>query len=103
MPNFKSQSLTQLNGRKASRATMAGALRGDLATVAMRLHDALHQSDITVWTNARSDVFFDAPESSPNVASEWLAGTYGVGASASDIEADLMALRHECVSAAILD
>lgn len=103
MPHLDSQSLTRRIGRKPMRVTMAGSLRGDLATVAMRLVDALHQSDITVWTNASSDVFFDSPENSPNVASEWLAGTYGVGASSSDIEADLMALRHECVPAAILD
>ncbi|MEO7324506.1 MAG: hypothetical protein ABIW82_06730 [Dokdonella sp.] len=69
----------------------------------MKLHEALHRSDITVWANASSDVLFDAPESSPDIGPEWLAGTYGVGASPGDIEADLMALRHECIPIAILD
>lgn len=90
-------------GRKPTRATSAGSLRGDLAAVAIKLHEALHRSDITVWTNANSEVLFDVPESSPNISSEWLAGTYGVGASASDIEADLMELRGECIPAAILE
>ncbi len=95
------------NGRRAARrtlkATRAGSLRDDLSAVATRLQEALHRFDITVWTNADSDIFFDRAEASPQVGAEWLAGTYGVGASASDIEADLLALRHECIPAAILD
>lgn len=84
MPNLDSQSLPRRSVRKSASANVAGSLRGDLATVAMRVVEVLHQSDITVWTNVSSDRFFDAPERSPNVASEWLAGTYGVGASAID-------------------
>jgi len=87
----------------AIKATVAGSLRGDLSAVATKLQEALHRSDITVWTNAYSDILFDRAEASPTVSAEWLAGTYGVGASASDIEADLLALRHECIPAAILD
>jgi hypothetical protein len=96
-------STTRRAGRRAIKATLAGSLRGDLSAVATRLQEALHRSDITVWTNANSDIFFDRVEASPHVGPEWLAGTYGVGASASDIEADLVALRHECIPAAILD
>jgi hypothetical protein len=103
MQILESQSPARRTRRKALRATMAGSLRDDLAAVAMKLHEALHRSDITVWTNASSEILFDAPESCPNVGSEWLAGTYGVGATASDIEADLRALRRECIPAAILD
>lgn len=103
MQGLEPQPQFRRKGRKPARATRVGSLRGDLATIAMKLHEALHRSDITVWTDATSEVLFDAPESSPNVGSEWLAGTYGVGASVSDIEADLMALRCECISAAILE
>ena len=88
---------------KSTRAACAGSLRGDLASVAMKLHEALHRSDITVWTNADSEVLFSQPERTPEIGSEWLAGTYGIGASVSDIAADLDALRCECIPTAILD
>jgi hypothetical protein len=88
---------------KSTRAACAGSLRGDLATVAMKLHEALHRSDITVWTNADSEVLFCQSESTPEIGSEWLAGTYGIGASVNDIAADLDVLRCECIPAAILD
>lgn len=89
--------------RRAVRATRAGSLRGDLSAIATTLQEALHRFDITVWTNADSEILFDRAEASPQIAAEWLAGTYGVGASASDIEADLLALRQECIPAAILE
>ena len=54
------------------------------------------------WTNADSEVLFSRPEKTPEISSEWLAGTYGIGASVSDIAADLDALRCECIPAAIL-
>lgn len=89
--------------RKSAQTTYAGSLRGDLSAIATKLHQALHRSDITVWANADSEVHFDAPEKSPLISAEWLAGTYGVGASASDIEADLLLLQRECIPAAIMD
>lgn len=103
MPLRALQSSSRRTPRRTIKATLAGSLRGDLSAVAIKLQEALHRSDITVWTNADSEILFDRAEASPQVAAEWLAGTYGVGASAGDIEADLLALRHECTPAAILD
>jgi len=103
MPVLEQKSSNRRARSSALKATVAGSLKGDLSAVATRLQEALHRSDITVWTNADSDILFDRAEASPQVGAEWLAGTYGVGASASDIEADLLALRHECIPAAILD
>lgn len=89
--------------RAAHSAKLAGSLRGDLAEIALKLHDALHRSDIKVWTNAHADIYFEAVDRSPDVGAEWLAGIYGVGAAADDIEADLLVLRRERVPAAMLD
>jgi hypothetical protein len=103
MPVLDRPSTTRRAGRRAIKATLAGSLRGDLSAAATKLQEALHRCDITVWTNAASEILFDRADTSPQVGPEWLAGTYGVGASAGDIEADLVALRRECIPTAILD
>jgi hypothetical protein len=94
------------SGRANARRTharIAGSLRGDLSELASRLHDALHRSDITVWTDDQAQVYFDTVGATPELAPQWLAGTYGVGARADDIEADLRVLRHERLSTAMID
>ena len=78
------------------------AFRGDLSEVARTVHLASLHFDVTVWANANAEVLFDRSERSPDVAPEYLAGTYGIGAVPSDIESDLQALRRERVSSAIL-
>jgi hypothetical protein len=87
---------------RRSKATFAGSLRGDLAEVARAVHLASLHFDVTVWANANAEVLFDRSERSPDVAPEYLAGTYGIGALPSDIESDLRVLRSERVSSAIL-
>lgn len=91
------------HGRAARPAKLAGSLRGNLSEIALKLYDAVHRCDIKVWTNAHADVYFDAVDTSPEVDAEWLAGTYGVGAGANDIEADLQVLRGDCIPKAILE
>jgi hypothetical protein len=83
-------------------ARIAGSLRGDLAELACRLHEAVHHDDITVWTDEQAQVYFDTVGATPELAPHWLAGTYGVGARADDIEADLQVLRHERLSTAMI-
>jgi hypothetical protein len=87
---------------RRSKAVFAGSLRGDLAEVARTVHLASLHFDVTVWANANAEVLFDRSERSPDVAPEYLAGTYGIGALPSDIESDLRVLRSERVSSAIL-
>jgi hypothetical protein len=84
------------------KAMTAGSLRGDLSAIAKTVHLASLHFDIVVWANANADILFDKAERSPEVAPEYLAGTYGIGASPSDIESDLRILRSERVSTAIL-
>jgi hypothetical protein len=93
-----SSSPTQRRGK----AMFAGSLRGDLAEVARTVHLASLNFDITVWANANAEILFDKAECSPDVAPEYLAGTYGIGALPCDIESDLRVLRSERVSSAIL-
>lgn len=88
--------------QRRGKAMFAGSLRGDLAEVARTVHLASLHFDITVWANANAEILFDKAERSPDVAPEYLAGTYGIGALPSDIESDLRVLRSERVSSAIL-
>lgn len=88
--------------RRPGKAMFAGSLRGDLSEIAKTVHLASLHFDITVWANANAEVLFDKAEQSPEISPEYVAGTYGVGASPSDIESDLQALRRERVSASIL-
>ena len=88
--------------QRRGKAMFAGSLRGDLAEVARTVHLASLHFDITVWANANAEILFDKAERSPDVAPEYLAGTYGIGALPSDIESDLCVLRSERVSSAIL-
>jgi hypothetical protein len=88
--------------QRRGKAMFAGSLRGDLAEVARTVHLASLHFDITVWANANAEILFDRTERSPDVAPEYLAGTYGIGALPSDIESDLRVLRSERVSSAIL-
>jgi hypothetical protein len=85
------------------RARSAGSLRGDLHQIAASLHRQLGNSDITVWTASDADIYFEAPDSCPEIAPEKMVGTYGVGASVDDIVADLGAMRHECISNAMIE
>jgi hypothetical protein len=100
MRHFETAASSQYNRR--SKAMFAGSLRGDLAEVARTVHLASLHGDITVWANANAEVLYDRCERSPDVSPEYLAGTYGIGASPSDIESDLLVLRGERVSSAIL-
>ncbi len=87
---------------RRTKAVFAGSLRGDLSEVARTVHLASLHFDVTVWANGNAEVLFDRSERSPEVAPEYLAGTYGIGALPSDIESDLRVLRSERVSSAIL-
>jgi hypothetical protein len=83
-------------------ALIAGSLCGDLSEIARKVHHASSSFDITVWANADADVLFERADRSPDIAPEYLAGTYGVGSLPSDIESDLHTLKSERVSTAML-
>lgn len=84
------------------KALSAGSLLGDLAEVAHAVHLASRHFDVTVWSNADAEIYFDRAERSPAVDPQYLAGTYGVGSVPSDIESDLLILKVQCVSSAII-
>ncbi len=96
------ETFTPTATHRRGKAMSAGSLRGDLAGVAKTVHLASLHFDITVWANANAEILFDKADRSPEVAPEYVAGTYGIGASPSDIESDLRVLRSERVSSAIL-
>jgi len=94
---------TKFSSRQRPRKAMfAGSLRGDLSEIAKTVHLASLHFDITVWANANAEVLFDRADRSPDLAAEYVAGTYGIGAQPSDIGSDLCALKRECVSSAML-
>lgn len=84
--------------KPSGRPTRAGSLHGDLGSVAMRLQDALQYSDIAVWADASGDILYAVKEGCPDdLPAPWLAGVYGVGASAGEIAEDLAVLRRQQV------
>ena len=94
---------TKFSSRQRLRKAMfVGSLRGDLSEIAKIVHLASLHFDITVWANANVEVLFDCADRSLDLAAEYVAGTYGIGAQPSDIESDLCALKRECVSSAML-
>jgi len=93
---------TAFAARRQQRAKLAGSLTGDLGVIALNLQHALKRTDIVVWTDAAATVYFDAADACPEVDADQLVGTYGAGAHAADIEADLGVMRRERVSDAMI-
>lgn len=75
-----------------------GSLGGDLSEAARMIHLASVQFDVTVWTNNDVEILFDKAERTPDIAPDYVAGTYGIGAVATDIENDLCELRKQRIS-----
>jgi|GEM_PF-2621944 hypothetical protein len=81
---------------RACDSIIAGSLLGDVQGVARELCRALQHAPIVVWMDANADVLYRSAEAAPvDVAPEWIAGTYGLGASLADIADDLRLLKAE--------
>ena len=89
-------------GRRAPRPQRAGSVHGDLAVAAKRIYLALVDGDVAVWADAAADVWFAPADEFPAIADASAVGFYRMGASASDIEEDLIELRRSRSTDAIL-
>jgi hypothetical protein len=79
-----------------------GSLRGDLGKIADRIYASLVEDDVMVWSGSGVDVFFMHAQRAPELSSDCVLGTYRMGASAADIEEDLVELRRSRVSGSML-
>lgn len=79
-----------------------GSLLDDLGEIAKRIYAALIDGDVVVWASPGTDVFYMPAREMPEVAAEYLLGTYRMGASVADIEEDLLELRNSRVSGAMI-
>ncbi len=73
-----------------------GSLHDDLADVAdvsMRL--CRRSTSLTLWVDHLDIVYCDPPRNVKDAPADWIVGTYGPGATAQQIEADLERMREE--------
>jgi hypothetical protein len=80
----------------------AGSLLGNIDEIANAVYAALVDDDVLVWASPGLDVYFMHATKAPEIAAEYVLGTYRMGASPADIEEDLLELRRSRVSAAML-
>lgn len=64
---------------------------------------ACEPATLTFWIDHKADIHGDVPDNVPRSVENQLLGTYGAGASVSDIEADLRTERRERARAWITD
>jgi hypothetical protein len=80
-----------------------GSLLGNVSAIAQRIYMALIEDDVVVWSGAGGpEVFFMHMRVAPDLPAEHLLGTERMGASAADIEEDLIELRRSRVSGAMI-
>jgi hypothetical protein len=99
----------QLRAKRASRHTchstaiIAGSLLGDLNRMARDLWRVLHVHPITVWMNADAEILYQFAGRAPEIIPAWIAGTYDINATPTDIESDLYSLKAERRAIGMLD
>lgn len=83
-----------MDTRKPKKQSL-GSLHSDLGAVAARVQDALREGTLTVWADDRGEIFAAAPDTTNDVPTHWISGTFGMGMPTKDIEDDLRALLRE--------
>jgi hypothetical protein len=79
-----------------------GSLFGDIEYLAEYISVARTSRDVRVWLNAKTELICSSADSAPELAPEYLLGTYGLGSDVADIQQDLIAFRNERVSNAMI-
>jgi len=77
-------------------------VHGDLVVAANKIYLALVDGDVAVWADAAADVWFGPADDAPAIGDASTVGIYRMGASASDIEEDLVELRRSRSTDAII-
>jgi hypothetical protein len=72
-----------------------GSLFGDIEYLAEYISVARTSRDVRVWLNAKTELVCCGADSAPELAPEYLLGTYGLGSNIADIQQDLIAFRNE--------
>jgi hypothetical protein len=79
-----------------------GSLRGDVSRIAQKIYASLVEDDVVVWSASGAEVFFMHAQHAPDLPADCVLGTYRMGASAADIEEDLLELRRSRVSGSMI-
>jgi hypothetical protein len=78
------------------------SLLGDVSEIARNIRAALIDDDVIVWSGPGNEVYFLHVGAAPELPAECVLGTYRMGASAADIEEDLIELRRSRVSGSMI-
>jgi len=92
----------RLGPRGRYPGAQAGSLLGDLRAIAQRIHSTLVDDDVIVWSGAGHEVYFTHQRTAPELRADCVLGTYRMGASAADIEEDLIEVRRLRVSGSMI-
>jgi hypothetical protein len=87
--------------KRPRRSTRLGTLLDELAPMADKIVAQLAHHDVAVWLDQRAYITCSNALVAPQIATEYYVGTYGAGALAEDVLADLMILREEQMRHAI--
>ncbi len=79
-----------------------GSLFGDVSQIADYIAAARVACNVTVWLNAKTEIVCSGAGIAPELAPEYVLGTYGIGANRADIQADLIAFQNERTSNAMI-
>jgi hypothetical protein len=79
-----------------------GSLFGDIEYLAQYIDVARTSRDVRVWINAKTELICSSADAAPELPSEYLLGTYGIGSDVVDIQQDLLVFRNERVSNAMI-
>ncbi|MFC5491164.1 hypothetical protein [Dokdonella soli] len=85
-----------------SKERCLGSLFSDIEYMAEYISIARASRNVTVWLNSKAEMVCSGADRAPELPSEYLLGTYGIGADVADIQQDLVAFRNERASNAII-
>ncbi len=94
--------MRRLGPRGKHPGAYVDTLLRDVGAIAQKIHAALIDDDVVVWSGTGPEIYFVHAHIAPDVPAECAIGTYRMGASAADIEEDLVALRNARVSGAMI-
>lgn len=91
-----------MSRKRGQACANAGSLLGDISKIATSIFAALANDDVTVWVSSGADIFYAHAREAPEIAAEYVLGTYRMGAAIGDIEEDLRELRRSRVCGAMI-
>jgi hypothetical protein len=94
--------MRRLGARGKYPGAHVGSLLDDVGAIARKIHATLIDDDVVVWSGVADTLYFTHQRTAPELPADCVLGTYRMGASAADIEEDLLELRRCRVSGSMI-